>query len=65
MSFRVGVIGTVGHLNYVLDGIPKLDDALLAAAATGTPGEDLKRVRAHPAFSDNTVFYDDWVAMLD
>ena len=22
---RVGVIGTVGHLNYVLDGIPKLE----------------------------------------
>lgn len=62
---RVGIIGTVGHLNYVLDGIPQLKDATLAAAATGTPGEDLKRIRSHEAFSGKTVFYDDWNAMLD
>ena len=62
---RVGIIGTVGHLNYVLDGIPKMDDVDLAAAATGTPDEDLNRIRSHEAFSDQTVFYDDWTTMLD
>ena len=65
MSFRVGVIGTVGHLNYVLNGIPHLDDVELAAAAKGHPDDDLKRIRTHAAFSDKTVFYEDWKAMLD
>lgn len=62
---RVGVIGTVGHLNYVLNGIPVLDGVELVAAAAGTPDEDLGRIRAHNAFSDETIFYDDWVTMLD
>ena len=62
---RGGVIGTVGHLNYVLNGIPVLDGVELVAAAAGTPDEDLGRIRAHNAFSDETIFYDDWVTMLD
>lgn len=62
---RVGVIGTVGHLNYVLDGIPELDGVELVAAAKGTPDGDLQRVHAHPALGGDTVFYEDWRTMLD
>lgn len=65
MPLRVGLIGTIGHVNYVLDGIPRLDGVELAAAAKGVPEDDLKRVRRHDAFSDATTFYEDWREMLD
>ena len=37
MPIRVGLIGTIGHIRYVLDGIPELDDVELTAAAKGNP----------------------------
>lgn len=65
MPIRVGLIGTIGHIRYVLDGIPELEDVELVAAAKGVPEDDLKAVRRHDAFSDATTFYEDWREMLD
>jgi len=65
MPIRVGLIGTIGHIRYVLDGIPELDDVELTAAAKGIPEDSLKSVRKHHAFSDATTFYEDWREMLD
>ncbi|MBE81923.1 MAG: hypothetical protein CME21_05100, partial [Gemmatimonadetes bacterium] len=65
MSLRVGLIGTIGHIKYVLDGIPELEDVELTAAAKAIPDDDLANARKHPAFSDTTVCYEDWREMLD
>jgi len=65
MALRVGLIGTIGHIKYVLDGIPQLEDVELVAAAKGVPEDDLKSVRNHEAFNDNTTFYEDWQQMID
>jgi predicted dehydrogenase len=65
MSLRVGLIGTIGHIRYVLDGIPELADVELVAAAKAIPEDDLKAVRKHDAFSDETSFYESWQDMLD
>ena len=65
MSLRVGLIGTIGHVRYVLDGIPELEGVELAAAAKAIPEDDLKSVRKHAAFTDATTFYEDWREMLD
>ena len=65
MPYRVGMIGTDGHVNMVLDGIPKVEGASLCAYAKGHPEDDLDRVRRHPAFTDSTVTYDDPESMLD
>ena len=65
MSLRIGLIGAIGHIDYVLDGIPQLDEIELVAAAKGVPEDDIERVRNHDACSDATTFYDDWREMLD
>jgi predicted dehydrogenase len=65
MSLRVGLIGSIGHIRYVLDGIPELEDVELVAAAKAIPEDDLTSVRKHEAFSDTTRFYEDWRKMLD
>ena len=65
MSLRVGLIGTIGHINYVLDGIPLLDNVELVAAAKGVPEDDLEKIRKHTAYADQTTFYEDWHEMLD
>jgi predicted dehydrogenase len=65
MSLRVGLIGTIGHIRYVLDGIPALEGVDLVAAAKAIPEDDLKSASNHPAFSDQTTCYEDWREMLD
>ena len=65
MSLRVGLIGTIGHIKYVLDGIPELEDVELTAAAKAIPDDDLANARKQPAFSATTVCYEDWREMLD
>ena len=65
MSLRIGLIGTIGHINYVLDGIPKLEDVDLVAVASGVPEDDIERVRNNDACSNTTTFYEDWREMLD
>lgn len=65
MTLRVGLIGTTGHVGTVLNGIPLLDDVVLAAACKGSPEDDLGRIRDHEAFTPDTTEYETWQELLD
>lgn len=65
-KLRVAIIGVVGHLNYVLDGLLKTDDCTLAAVAKGEPDDQLERILSSPASKrDRPKSYDDYRKMLD
>ena len=64
MAYRIGMIGTDGHVGMVLDGIPKIEGASLCACAKGHPGDDLDRLRKHAAFTGDTTCYDRFEDML-
>jgi len=65
VDLRVGMIGTDGHIGMVLDGIPKVEDASLAAYAKSNPDDTVGKIRRHPAFTRETVVYDDYREMLE
>ena len=62
---KIGLIGTVGHVGTVLDGIPKNEGARLVAACKATDDDDLSRIRGHAAFTDETSEYGGFQEMLD
>ncbi|NOY81692.1 MAG: Gfo/Idh/MocA family oxidoreductase [Kiritimatiellaeota bacterium] len=65
MAVRVALIGAVGHVGYVLDGLRELPQAVLCAAAPGAPDEDGESVRRVLARTGSGVFYADWRRLLD
>ena len=64
MSYRIGMIGTDGHVNMVLDGIPGIEGASLCACAKGHPEDNVDRLRKHPAFTAGTTCYETHEEML-
>ena len=62
---RIGIIGREGHVGYVLDGIPLVKGACLAAYAKATPDEDVSGVKSWPAFTSETRIFDHYDEMLE
>jgi len=61
----VGLIGKDGHAYYVLNGIPKVDGARLAAYAKGDSAEDVSWLQKERAFTDQTAIFDSYDEMLE
>jgi len=65
-KLQVAIIGVVGHLNYVLDGLLETGDCRLAAVAKGEPDDQLDRILSSPAGRrDQPKPYEDYRKMLD
>lgn len=66
MSIRVGLIGSQGHTNFVLQGIRETPDAELVAVAPGAPDEDIGSfMAATRSDCSPPKCYDDYGRMLD
>jgi predicted dehydrogenase len=59
------MIGTDGHIGMVLDGIPKIGGAALVAYAKSHPSDSLEKVSNHPAFTKDTIVFDNYRQMLE
>jgi len=64
-KIRVGLIGNDGHVGIILRSIPRLENVFLAAFAKSRPGDDVSWLRRQPAFTKDTVIYDDYNRMLE
>ncbi len=65
MAVRIALIGAVGHVGYVLDGLEELPEAVFCAAAPGAPDEDGESVRRVLARTGSGAFHADWRRLLD
>lgn len=63
MALKIALIGTDGHQNMVLDGIPQIPNAQLVACAKGHDDDTLSKIKKHAAFTDQTHVYDDYREM--
>lgn len=62
---KLAIIGSYGHVGLVLNGLEKLPDVALAAAARWGPDDPLAFVGARPAAPADLPVYDDYCRMLD
>ena len=62
---KLAIIGSYGHVGLVLNGLEKLPDVALAAAARWGPDDPLAFVGTRPAAPGDLPVYDDYCRMLD
>lgn len=62
---KLAVVGSYGHVGYVLDALEKLPDVRLVAAAKWGDDDPLAFVGTHPAAPADLPVYDDYRRMLD
>ena len=62
MSLKLVVVGASGHLNYVIDHLPRFPQIQLKAYSPSYAGEDMSRLAV---LGTGICAYDDWRRMLD
>ncbi|MCA9436765.1 MAG: Gfo/Idh/MocA family oxidoreductase [Candidatus Omnitrophica bacterium] len=65
MTLKVGIIGTNGHIRYVLDGIPEIEDCQLIGCCPEAEGKNVTKVTRHEAWSDNARVFDTPLDLLE
>jgi predicted dehydrogenase len=62
---RIGIIGSTGHTNYVLEGMPELSDVEIVGVAPGSSGESVADLHeAIEAHAPEATRYSDHEALL-
>jgi len=62
---KLGIIGSYGHLNIVLDSLPGLQDVQVVAAARYAPEDPVRFVGRHSHVGADVPVYDDYRQLLD
>jgi len=63
---RIGITGSTGHTNYVLDGVQGRPDAEICGVAPGSDGEDVSGLYDDVrALSPTAARYDEYTRLLD
>ncbi len=65
MTLRVGVIGTNGHIRYVLDGIPDIEDCQLIGCCPEAEGKSVKKVVENESWTGDSVVYDNPLDLME
>lgn len=65
MTLRVGIVGTNGHIGYVLDGIPEIEDCQLIGCCPEAEGKSVNKITRNRSWTDESVVYDDPLELLE
>lgn len=62
---RVGMVGRDGHPGLILDSLPKVPGAILAAYAKSHPEDNVSTLQKNPAFRKETRIYQNYTEMFE
>lgn len=65
MTLKVGIVGTNGHIGYVLSGIPEIEDCRLIGCCPEAEGKSVRKVTNDPSWTAESVVYDTPLDLLE